>query len=149
MRIFSRCATVAARAMRAVRKLWLMPHSEKCEPRSGAVRDSGPGIDPEHLDRIFDAFYTTKSRGVGMGPSICRSIIHVHGGHLWMSANEPRGAVFQFTLPGLTSSFRAAQLTREPYEYTESDAAHQPAYEGNKRPHHLGRGRVSPRPDRR
>jgi len=65
-----------------------------------AVRDSGPGIDPEHLDRVFDAFYTTKPRGTGMGLSICRSIIRAHGGKLWAEANEPRGAVFQFTLPG-------------------------------------------------
>jgi signal transduction histidine kinase len=64
-----------------------------------AVRDSGPGIDPEHLDRVFEAFYTTKSSGTGMGLSICRSIIHAHGGKLWAEANEPRGAVFQFTLP--------------------------------------------------
>ncbi|WLB01243.1 AAA family ATPase [Bradyrhizobium elkanii] len=64
-----------------------------------AVRDSGPGIDAQHLDRIFDAFYTTKSSGTGMGLSICRSIIHAHGGKLWVEANEPRGAVFRFTLP--------------------------------------------------
>jgi signal transduction histidine kinase len=65
-----------------------------------AVRDSGPGIDSAHLDRVFDPFYTTKSSGTGMGLSICRSIIHAHGGKLWVEANEPRGAVFQFTLPG-------------------------------------------------
>ena len=65
-----------------------------------AVRDSGPGIDPAHLDRVFDAFYTTKSSGTGMGLSICRSIITAHGGRLWADANEPRGVVFQFTLPG-------------------------------------------------
>jgi signal transduction histidine kinase len=64
-----------------------------------AVRDSGPGIDAQHLDRVFDAFYTTKSSGTGMGLSISRSIIHAHGGKLWAEANEPRGAVFQFTLP--------------------------------------------------
>ena len=64
-----------------------------------AVRDSGPGIDTTQLDRIFDAFYTTKSSGTGMGLSICRSIINVHGGKLWVGANEPCGAVFQFTLP--------------------------------------------------
>ncbi|MCA1396258.1 AAA family ATPase [Bradyrhizobium sp. BRP56] len=72
------------------------------EGQTGAlvsVRDSGRGIDPEHLDRVFDAFYTTKSGGTGMGLSICRSIIHAHGGKLWAEANEPRGAVFQFTLP--------------------------------------------------
>jgi signal transduction histidine kinase len=64
-----------------------------------AVRDSGPGIDPGHLERVFEAFYTTKTSGVGMGLSICRSIIAAHGGRLWVEANEPRGAVFQFTLP--------------------------------------------------
>jgi len=64
-----------------------------------AVRDSGPGIDPTHLERVFKAFYTTKSSGVGMGLSICRSIIGAHGGQLWAEANKPRGAVFQFTLP--------------------------------------------------
>jgi C4-dicarboxylate-specific signal transduction histidine kinase len=63
-----------------------------------AVRDSGPGIDPEGRERVFDAFYSTKSSGVGMGLSICRSIIEAHGGRLWVDANEPRGAVFQFTL---------------------------------------------------
>jgi PAS domain S-box-containing protein len=64
-----------------------------------AVRDSGPGIDSTQLDRVFQAFYTTKSSGVGMGLSICRSIIDAHGGRLWAEANEPRGAAFQFTLP--------------------------------------------------
>jgi C4-dicarboxylate-specific signal transduction histidine kinase len=65
-----------------------------------AVRDSGPGIDPGHVERVFDPFYTTKAAGMGMGLSICRSIIANHGGRLWAEANEPRGAVFQFALPG-------------------------------------------------
>jgi C4-dicarboxylate-specific signal transduction histidine kinase len=64
-----------------------------------AVRDSGPGVDPTHLERIFEAFYTTKSSGTGMGLLICRSIVAAHGGRLWADANEPRGAVFHFTLP--------------------------------------------------
>ncbi len=64
-----------------------------------AVRDSGPGIDPSHIERVFDTFYTTKSSGMGMGLSICRSIIDAHGGRLWAEANEPRGTIFQFTLP--------------------------------------------------
>ena len=68
------------------------------------VRDSGPGIDPEHLERVFEAFYTTKSNGVGMGLSICRSIIEAQGGRLWADANEARGAVFQFTLPNAQNS---------------------------------------------
>jgi PAS domain S-box-containing protein len=63
------------------------------------VKDSGPGIDPELLNRVFEAFYTTKPSGVGMGLSICRSIINAHGGRLWAVSNEPRGAIFQFTLP--------------------------------------------------
>jgi PAS domain S-box-containing protein len=66
-----------------------------------AVRDSGPGIDPSHLERVFDAFYTTKSSGTGMGLSICRSIIDAHGGRLWAEANEPRGVIFKFTLPAV------------------------------------------------
>ena len=64
-----------------------------------AVRDSGPGIDQEHLQKVFERFYTTKDSGVGMGLAICRSIIDAHGGRLWAEANQPRGAVFQFTLP--------------------------------------------------
>jgi PAS domain S-box-containing protein len=64
-----------------------------------AVQDSGPGIDPAHLERIFDAFYTTKVGGLGMGLSICRTIIAAHGGRLWADAAVPRGALFQFTLP--------------------------------------------------
>jgi C4-dicarboxylate-specific signal transduction histidine kinase len=64
-----------------------------------AVRDSGPGLDPTSAHRVFEAFYTTKPTGLGMGLAICRSIIEAHGGQLWASANEPRGAVFQFTLP--------------------------------------------------
>jgi PAS domain S-box-containing protein len=64
-----------------------------------AVHDSGPGVDPEHLQRVFDPFYTTKNSGLGMGLSICRSIIDAHGGRLWADTNEPRGAVFEFTLP--------------------------------------------------
>jgi PAS domain S-box-containing protein len=69
-----------------------------------AVRDCGPGIDPAHLEEIFDAFYTTKSMGTGMGLSISRSIIDAHGGKLWAEANEPRGAAFLFTLPGSAAS---------------------------------------------
>ena len=64
-----------------------------------AVRDSGPGIDPEHLDLVFKPFHTTKPSGMGMGLSICRSIIDAHGGRLWAEANRPRGAIFQFILP--------------------------------------------------
>jgi PAS domain S-box-containing protein len=64
-----------------------------------AVRDSGPGLTPAALERLFEPFYTTKPGGLGLGLSICRSIIEAHGGRLCVSANVPRGATFQFTLP--------------------------------------------------
>ena len=64
-----------------------------------AVEDSGPGIAPETMDRLFEAFFTTKPSGMGMGLSICRSIITSHGGRLWAATGTPRGAVFQFTVP--------------------------------------------------
>ena len=64
-----------------------------------AVRDWGPGLDAKSLDRLFDAFYTTKSHGLGMGLAISRSIIEAHGGQLWATAGGARGAVFQFRLP--------------------------------------------------
>ncbi|HTZ68928.1 MAG TPA: ATP-binding protein, partial [Roseiarcus sp.] len=64
-----------------------------------AVRDSGPGLAPATLENLFKAFHTTKPNGLGLGLSICRSIVESHGGRLWASANAPRGAVFQFTLP--------------------------------------------------
>jgi PAS domain S-box-containing protein len=63
------------------------------------VRDSGPGLPLANLEHLFDAFYTTKPGGLGMGLSICRSIVEAHGGRLWATADTPRGATFQFTLP--------------------------------------------------
>jgi C4-dicarboxylate-specific signal transduction histidine kinase len=68
------------------------------------VRDTGPGIDAGNLERVFEAFYTTKSGGIGMGLSICRSIIVAHGGRLWAGANQPRGAVFRFSLSSARAS---------------------------------------------
>jgi len=68
------------------------------------VRDSGPGFAPETLEHVFEAFYTTKPGGLGMGLSICRSIIEAHNGRLWASANLPRGASFQFALPAIANT---------------------------------------------
>jgi C4-dicarboxylate-specific signal transduction histidine kinase len=65
-----------------------------------AVEDSGPGIEPTNINRIFDAFFTTKPQGMGMGLSICRSIIESHGGQLWASARQPSGSIFYVKLPG-------------------------------------------------
>jgi PAS domain S-box-containing protein len=64
-----------------------------------AVQDSGPGLEAAMLERVFESFYTTKPTGLGMGLSICRSIIETHGGRLWANTNQRRGATFQFTLP--------------------------------------------------
>jgi len=63
------------------------------------VQDTGPGLNPETLSRLFEPFYTTKPRGMGMGLAICRSIVEAHGGRVWATACEPHGALFQFTIP--------------------------------------------------
>ena len=66
---------------------------------SVAVSDSGEGLDPANLERVFDAFFTTKPDGMGMGLAISRTIVEAHGGRLWATKNSPQGTVFQFTLP--------------------------------------------------
>jgi signal transduction histidine kinase len=65
------------------------------------VEDSGTGIDPKDIDRIFDSFFTTKAQGMGMGLSICRSIIEAHGGRLWACAGDDRGALLNIQLPAI------------------------------------------------
>jgi C4-dicarboxylate-specific signal transduction histidine kinase len=82
-----------------VRQLLISTEQNRADEVLVAIRDSGPGIEPDRLERVFEAFYTTKSNGVGMGLAICRSIISAEGGKLWAEANKPRGAVFRFTLP--------------------------------------------------
>jgi PAS domain S-box-containing protein len=106
----------AVEAMRSVeadeRQLLISTDQGEANCTLVAVRDSGPGIDPKHLEHIFEAFYSTKS-GMGMGLSICRSIIAAHGGRLWATATEPRGALFQFTLPNAKSSITRPFTVRE------------------------------------
>jgi C4-dicarboxylate-specific signal transduction histidine kinase len=81
------------------RELLISTRSTELEGVLLAVRDSGPGLAVESAERLFEPFYTTKRSGLGMGLSICRSIIEAYKGRLWATANIPRGAVFQFTLP--------------------------------------------------
>ena len=68
------------------------------------VQDTGPGLDPASLDRLFQSFYTTKPDGMGIGLSISRSIIESHGGRLWAEPGSGRGATFQFTLPATAAA---------------------------------------------
>jgi PAS domain S-box-containing protein len=81
------------------RELWVSSELVAATEVLVAVRDSGPGLDPQSLDRLFEAFYTTKPHGLGMGLAISRSIIEAHGGRLWATAHVPHGAVLQFTVP--------------------------------------------------
>jgi nitrogen-specific signal transduction histidine kinase len=84
-----------------------------------AVGDTGPGIEPERRERIFDAFYTTKVDGIGMGLSICRTIVNAHGGRLWADSNQPRGAVFKIAMPNIERShwpeLRQSRLLRSAF----------------------------------
>jgi PAS domain S-box-containing protein len=86
-------------ASKGSRDLLISTAEDKSNGVLVAVRDSGPGLNPESLERLFDPFYTTKTGGMGMGLSICRSIVEVHGGRIWATANVPQGASFHFSLP--------------------------------------------------
>ena len=80
-----------------------------------AVQDSGPGLDPVGLERVLEAFYTTKPDGMGMGPAISRLIIEARGGWLWATPNVPRGAVFQFTLPACDHEWPTGEQSSKIY----------------------------------
>jgi PAS domain S-box-containing protein len=92
-----------AEAMQSVtdrsRELVIRTRQDETQQVLVGVTDSGVGISAENADRLFNAFFTTKSSGMGMGLSICRSIMEAHGGRLWATENVPHGATFQFTLP--------------------------------------------------
>jgi signal transduction histidine kinase len=81
------------------RLLQVRVRHDKTESLSVSIADSGTGIEPEDLPRIFDPWFTTKGDGMGLGLSICRSIIEAHGGRLWVTPNLPHGSVFSFCLP--------------------------------------------------
>jgi PAS domain S-box-containing protein len=83
----------------AERVILIQTKVEKSGDVQVTVEDSGGGIDPKNMDRIFGSFFTTKPNGMGMGLSICRSIIESHGGRLWATSSASRGAIFRFTLP--------------------------------------------------
>ncbi len=78
-----------------------------------AVHDTGVGIDPNHLDRLFNAFFTTKAGGMGMGLSISRSIVEAHSGRLWATPNEPHGAIFHVSLPSALTDAETSRLVQE------------------------------------
>jgi signal transduction histidine kinase len=77
-----------------------------------AVRDTGHGLPEQDRDRIFEAFYTTKPHGMGMGLAISRRIVEAHGGHLWAGPNPGGGALFQLTIPATSSAASAADAVR-------------------------------------
>ena len=87
-----------ARSKNGTRELSISSDTDGANHVTIAVRDSGEGLDSANLERVFDAFYTTKPTGMGMGLAISRTIIESHGGRLWATANSPKGAVFQFRL---------------------------------------------------
>jgi signal transduction histidine kinase len=95
--------TNAADAMRSStdrpRVLWISSEASKSNSVTVSVQDTGTGIDPNDLNRIFDAFFTTKVNGMGIGLAICRSIVEAHGGTLSVSAAVPHGSVFHVVLP--------------------------------------------------
>ena len=92
-------------------ELTIRSHQDEAVHVVVAVIDRGVGFAQESTERLFQAFFTTKPGGLGIGLSICRSIIEAHGGRVWVTANEPRGAVFRFTLPSETAEAVPAEPT--------------------------------------
>jgi len=93
----------------SVRTLRVIGESERNGASLISIADSGPGIDAEMLDRIFDPMFTTKAAGMGLGLSICRSIVEGHGGKLWASSNPAGGSIFRFNVPAIRGSLDSAR----------------------------------------
>jgi C4-dicarboxylate-specific signal transduction histidine kinase len=83
----------------STRELQISTETDEAQGVRVGVRDTGPGLAPESLPSLFEPFYTTKAEGMGIGLTICRSIVEAHGGRLWATACEPHGTLFQFTIP--------------------------------------------------
>jgi signal transduction histidine kinase len=97
----------AMREVDGIRELTIESQRTESEQLQVSVSDTGIGLPPQHAEQIFNAFFTTKTHGTGMGLRISKSIIESHGGRLWAADNFPRGATFQFTLP-VTSAVATA-----------------------------------------
>jgi signal transduction histidine kinase len=93
------------------RELVIRSRQDETQQVLVSVADCGVGISAENADRLFTAFFTTKASGMGMGLSICRSIMEAHGGRLWATANVPHGTTFQFTLPVNAFPFSQEQMS--------------------------------------
>jgi C4-dicarboxylate-specific signal transduction histidine kinase len=90
----------AMKSVEGTRELSIKSQRTENEQLLVSVSDSGVGLPPQQAEQIFNAFFTTKPHGTGMGLRICRSIVESHGGRLWAANNSPRGASFYLTLPG-------------------------------------------------
>jgi signal transduction histidine kinase len=93
----------ATKSVEGTRELAIKSQRADNEQLQVSISDTGIGLPPQQADQIFNAFFTTKPHGTGMGLRISRSIIESHGGRLWASANDGRGATFCFTLPTQTT----------------------------------------------
>jgi PAS domain S-box-containing protein len=103
------------------RELVIRSREDETQQVFVSVTDCGVGISAENADRLFNAFFTTKASGMGMGLSICRSIVEAHDGRLWAAANAPHGATFQFTLP--VNADTASRLSPKAVQRTGCPAA--------------------------
>ena len=102
----------AIEAMQAVRPRVLKVKSKQSQPEMVhvSIEDTGTGIDPSNLKQVFSPLFTTKERGMGMGLSICHSIIENHNGRIWVSPGVTRGSIFQFELPTKSSKDKVGTM---------------------------------------